>query len=622
MIRILRANKITFYALILVWFITGSIIFNYTVVNAQNRTDDQDNIKYINLFGEVLFRLVTFYVDELSQKELLEYAIDGMRAVVNQDTTMTDFEHFTFPDDMADSQSNVNQRGINNSRYFAFFDNELSRLRAEYGDEYTIQDFIEGAIDGMLYDVDPHTSFFRPDDFEKFKTATEGEFGGLGISIDKEGDYVIVVSPMEGTPAYKMGIMAGDKIISVDHENVVGMHIDEVIKRMRGPKDTKVLIGIERPGVANILEFEIIRDIIKFKSIPYAFKLDNGVGYIRLRTFNANSTTELREALDLLESQGISGLLIDMRFNGGGLLNEAVDTVNEFIGPGKLVVSTRGRIPQSSYEIFTRANRMRSGYPIVVLINEASASATEIFAGSLQDWDVGLVAGKTSFGKGSVQQLVPLSNGYGLKVTTSKYYIMSGRCIHKDINDKLIRGKNVTQEERDAIAREIEEHTYYTDKGRPVKGGGGIVPDIEIEAQMLGTLEREIRRNNLFFDFSVDYYTTHADEVTIDFKPDENLMNSFLDFASEKGLSWTQTALDSAYTFIELSLSMDIISKKFGEQAGYKAAIPIDQQLMEAISLFDKYSSLEEMFEHSVIQKDDEAPVIEQDNKRSKRRKK
>ena len=292
MIKILRANKIAFYVLILVWFIAGSIIFNYTIANAQTANDDQDNVKYINLFGEVLIRLITNYVDELSLKELLEYAIDGMRAVVDQDTT--DFVHFTFPDEIEDSQMSRGMRSLSDSRYFAFFDEELRRLRTEYQDEFTIQDLIEGAIDGMLYDVDPHTSFFRPDDFETFRTQTEGEFGGLGITIDKQGDYTTVVSPIEGTPAYKMGILAGDRIVTVDNENVVGMQQDEVIKRMRGPKDTKVLIGIERPGVPTILEFDIIRDIIKIKSIPYAFKLDNGVGYIRIRTFNANTTIELR----------------------------------------------------------------------------------------------------------------------------------------------------------------------------------------------------------------------------------------------------------------------------------------------------------------------------------------
>ncbi|MCK9329634.1 MAG: S41 family peptidase [Candidatus Cloacimonetes bacterium] len=529
MIKFIRSNKVAFYAIIFIWVLAGSVIFNYSLADASNtNTEQQDYYKYIRLFSDVLIKLRENYVEEISFKELIEYAVDG-----------------------------------------------------------------------MLEDVDPHTTFFSPDDFKDFTTNTMGEFGGLGITIDRQGDYITVVSPIEGTPAYKMGIQAGDKIVSVDNENVVGIKTEDVIKKMRGEKGSRVLIGIQRPGVKEVLDFDIIRDIIKIKSIPYAFKLDNGVGYIRIRQFNANTTIELRQAIDDLENEGIKGLLIDLRFNPGGLLNEAVDTVNEFIGPDKLVVSTQGRLRETNREYFTRYNRMRSGYPVVVLINEASASASEIFAGSLQDWDKGLVVGKTSFGKGSVQQLYPLVEGYGLKVTISKYYIKSGRCIHKDINDKLLRGKEVTEEEKEAIEKENNEHLYYTVNGREVKGGGGIVPDIEISSERLTQLEMDIRRKNLFFDFSVDYYSKFKDEIEEDFIATPQLIEEFLTYGKGKGLTYESTQLDSAYNFIQISLSKDIIDKKYGEIVGYKKAIPLDTQLAEAIALFDKFETLEEMFEYA-----------------------
>ncbi|HPK40787.1 MAG TPA: S41 family peptidase, partial [Candidatus Cloacimonadota bacterium] len=336
-------------------------------------------------------------------------------------------------------------------KYLKLFRDTMYMVKQNYVEELKIQDLFEYAVNGMLNDVDPHTNFMKPEDFEDFQTSTKGEFGGLGITIDKQGDYITVVSPIEGTPAYKMGIIAGDKIVKVDGANVVGISTDDVIKKMRGDKGTKVVITISRPGVNNPLDFEIIRDIIKIKSIPYAFKLDNGIGYVRIRQFNANTTQELRQSIDNLEKEGIRGLLIDLRFNPGGLLNEAVDTVNEFIGPNKLVVSTKGRLDYYNQNYNTRFNRMRTGYPVIVLVNEASASASEIFAGSLQDWDKGLVVGKTTFGKGSVQQLFPLSEGYGIKITISKYYIKSGRCIHKDINDKILKGKEVTADEKKMI---------------------------------------------------------------------------------------------------------------------------------------------------------------------------
>jgi carboxyl-terminal processing protease len=381
------------------------------------------------------------------------------------------------------------------------------------------------------------------------------------------------------------------------------MDTDEVIKKMRGTPGTRVLIGIQRPGVANILEFDIIREMIKIKSIPYAFKLDNGVGYIRIRQFNANTTTELREALDRLESEGITGLLIDLRSNPGGLLNEAVDTVNEFLGPNRLVVFTRGRMRDANREYNTRFNRMRTGYPVVTLINEASASAAEIFAGSLQDWDRGLVVGRPSFGKGSVQQLWPLFEGYGLKITISRYYIKSGRCIHKDLNDRLLRGETVSDEEREEIERANRENVYFTVNGREVLGGGGIVPDIIIDPVYMTNLDIDIRRLNLIFDFSVDYISRHGDSIDLNFRPNEALIEEFLAFGRSKGLTYEQAELDSSMAFITVSLTRDLIAKKFGESEGYKAGIPLDNQLMDALELFDRFTTLEQMFDYAARQR-------------------
>ena len=527
MIKIIRSNKVAFYALIFIWFLAGSVIFNHTIVNAQTQSSQPDNQRYLRLFTEVLMRIRQTYVDELAIDEL-----------------------------------------------------------------------ITSAIDGMLSEMDPHTTFFRPDDFREFTTSTMGEFGGLGITIDRRGDFITVVSPMEGTPAYRMGIQAGDRIIRADDNDMIGITTDEALRLMRGTPGTRVVIGIDRPGVEGVLEFDIIREIIRISSIPHAFKLDNGIGYIRIRQFNAQTTMDLRRALDRLEQEGIRGLLIDLRFNPGGLLNEAVDTVNEFIGPNRLVVSTRGRMRESNRQYNTRFNRMRTGYPVMALINEASASAAEIFAGSLQDWDKGLVVGKTSFGKGSVQQLYPLSDGYGLKVTISRYYINSGRGIHREENDRILRGERVTQEERDEIARQNEQHRYYTVNGRVVFGGGGVVPDIEIEQDVMTRLDREIRRMNLFFDFSVDYFAKYGDSITLDFKPSDAMVGDFLEFARSKGLTYEQAELDSSMNFIMVSLTRDIIGKKFGETEAYKAAIPLDSQLTEALRLFDRFPTLEQMFEY------------------------
>lgn len=491
------------------------------------------------------------------------------------------------------------------------FTEVLFKLQQNYVDTLNTDDLINAAIEGMLDELDPHTSFFDPDEFEKFNTSTKGEFGGLGITINKIGDYITVVSPIEGTPAYKMGIMAGDKISKVDGLSVVGMSTDDAINEMRGDVGTKVVITIKRPGVKEELDFEIIRDTIVINSIPYAFVMDNGIGYLRVRQFNAKTTTELREVLDELEEEGMRGLLIDLRFNPGGLLSEAVNTVNEFIGKDKRVVFTKGKSDAANQEYITRYNRQRSGYPVIVMINEASASASEIFAGSMQDYDRALVVGKTSYGKGSVQRLFPLSEGNGVKITTAKYYINSGRCIHKDLNDQLmkdprVRNGDMTTEEIGQLREEAdEEHlkdVHYTERGRVVYGGGGINPDLEIEQAKMTRLGMELRRKNLTFKFAVNYMIDHEDEVELDFELDQPLLDEFLEYAQEDSVEWTETQLDSTMSWITNNLTSNIVSKKFGEVEGYKIAIRDDQQLQDALGIFEKCKNLDEMFDYAVEQ--------------------
>lgn len=487
------------------------------------------------------------------------------------------------------------------------FNEVLFKVKENYVEEVDLEEMFDAAIEGMLDETDPHTNYFTPDEFKRFTTNTKGEFGGLGISIDKRGQYITVVAPIEGTPAYRMGILAGDKIIKVDGESIVGVDTDESIKLMRGEPGTNVVITIKRPGVKDELDFDIERDIIKIESIPYAFKLDNGIGYIRIRQFNSNTSKELREHLDELEEKGIRGLLIDLRFNPGGLLQEAINTVNEFIGKDKLVVFTKGRAKGTNREHFTRYNRQRTGYPVVVLINEGSASASEIFAGSMQDWDRGLVVGKTSFGKGSVQRLFPLSEGNGIKITTAKYYIHSGRCIHKDLNDQLLTDERVQNgdiskkeidEMKDKAEKESKEKIYYTEKGRIVYGGGGITPDVEISQSRLNDLEIEMRRKNVFFDYSVKYLLDH-EEIRKNFTVSNELVDNFLTYVEEDDIQYEQTTLDSSMIWIKNQIKSNIIGRKYGDEERYKITLDEDTQLQEAIALFDKYPSLELMFEYS-----------------------
>jgi carboxyl-terminal processing protease len=477
----------------------------------------------------------------------------------------------------------------------------LYKLEQNYVEELDVEELIDSAIEGMMEQTDPHTVYFKPDEFERFNSNTQGEFGGLGITIDKKGDYITVVSPIEGTPAYRLGIRTGDKIVRVDGEDVTGWKSDEVINRMRGDKGTKVLIGIRRPGVKEELEFEVIRDIIHVDSIPYAFMLDDGIGYIRMRQFSRTVAADFRRELDRLEKAGMRGLLIDLRYNPGGLLDQAVDTVNEFVGKGKQVVFTKGQSQAATTSYVTRFNHMRSGYPIVVLINEASASASEIFAGSMQDYDKALVVGKNSFGKGSVQRLFPLSDGNGIKITTAKYYINSGRCIHKEVNDKVLKGKTVSEEEQERIEAENHEHRYFTEAGRTVYGGGGITPDLMIEQEKLPALAIKLQQKNSIFDFAVEYMIDHADDVQEDFRADDALVDKFLASLPED-VDYTPAELDSSKTYIQTTLTATIVRAKFGDVPSYKITMEQDVQLQEALSLFQRFNSLDEMFAYAATQ--------------------
>ncbi|MDZ4182686.1 MAG: S41 family peptidase, partial [Candidatus Cloacimonadaceae bacterium] len=417
--------------------------------------------------------------------------------------------------------------------------------------------------------------------------------------IDKIGDYVTVVSPIEGTPAYRMGITAGDRIIKVNDTNIVGLSTDEAIKLMRGDVGSQVIITISRPGIAKPLEFTIIRETIKIKSVPYSFKLPNGVGYIRISQFNENTTGELRTALTELEAQSIRGLILDLRWNPGGLLDQAVDTVNEFIGSGKLVVETKGRTLASNRQHYSRFSTKERSYPIVVLVNEASASASEIFAGSLQDWDKGLVMGKTSFGKGSVQQLFTLSNGSGVKVTTSYYYIKSGRCIHKMLNDKLLKGQEVSATQIEEDDKKNHEIIYYTVNKREVYGGGGITPDIEADSDLLTLFGAELRRKNIFFNWAVDYLVKHEHSVSKDIVIDLNIMEDFLRYARANDIKYSAADLDSANAYIRNTIKSELIRKVYGDNEAYKVTITMDKQLQSAIDLFDRFSTMSAMFEHA-----------------------
>jgi len=315
-------------------------------------------------------------------------------------------------------------------QYLGLFAETISLIRSNYVDEVEIKDLIYGALKGMLSSLDPHSQFMDPDTYNEIKVETEGEFGGLGIVISIKDELLTIISPIDGTPADKAGLKAGDRIVKIDGVSTKGITLIDAVKKLRGEPGTKVNLTILRENEKKLLEFTIERAIIKIESIKEAKLIADKIGYIRLVEFQEKTPQDLEEALNKLESEGMEGLILDLRNNPGGLLDTAVAVAEKFIEPGKMVVFTKGRIANQNLEFLSRAKKPHLDYPMVILINEGSASASEIVAGCLRDHNRAVLLGTKTFGKGSVQTVIPLRDGSAIRLTTSKYFTPSGNPIH------------------------------------------------------------------------------------------------------------------------------------------------------------------------------------------------
>jgi carboxyl-terminal processing protease len=334
------------------------------------------------------------------------------------------------------------------------FSNVLNLLQQNYVEEIDSSEVIEGAIKGMLATLDPHSSYMKPDDFHELKIETKGSFSGIGIEITMKDGILTVVSPIEGTPAFKMGVQAQDKILKIDDESTKDMSLMEAVKKLRGQKGTKVTISVHREGLTELKDITIIRNVIPLISVK-SKTLEPGYGYIRIRNFQSKTTKDFKKALaDLTENGDLNGLVVDLRSNPGGLLDQAVKISDIFLEEG-MIVFTKGRIKDQNMEFKAHANGDKYNFPIIILVNEGSASASEIVAGALQDHKRALILGAQTFGKGSVQTIIPMTNGAGLRLTTAKYYTPNGTSIQATgitpdiiIPTRLISPKAHTEDEK------------------------------------------------------------------------------------------------------------------------------------------------------------------------------
>lgn len=449
---------------------------------------------------------------------------------------------------------------------------------------------IYGAIKGMMETLDPHSVFMDEKSFRDLKSSTQGSFGGIGIQIGVRDQVLTVIAPMAGTPASRMGILAGDRIVKIEGKSTKGITSDEAVTKLRGEPGTKVTITIEREGVNEQMDYTITRAMIEIESIPYYGFINDKIGYIWLANFSKKSGPDLAKALQDLEKQGMKQLILDLRGNPGGLLNEAVEVSSNFLDNGSLVVFTRGRLKESDQDYKVSGNPSfgpKKG-PIVVLVNQGSASASEIVAGALQDWDRALVLGQTSFGKGSVQNVFPLGDSIAIKLTTAKYYTPSGRCIHRD-NSAWQSGELDSLEEDSTAAKEV-----YTTLGglkRKVYGGGGITPDIKIELPRLNRFQMDMERKTLFFKFAVKYTVTHND-LPKDLKVDDAMVEEFLKLLKEDKIEYTPEELKESRDYIKQGIKREILSKLFGDKARTAYLLQNDDQAQKAVELLQKNKDL------------------------------
>jgi len=338
-------------------------------------------------------------------------------------------------------------------REVSLFSDALSIVQNDYVDEVKPKDLIYGALKGMLSGLDPHSQFLDPDTYNELKVDTEGKFGGLGIEITIKDNLLTVITPIEDTPAWKAGIKAGDRIVKIDNELTRDITLTEAVKKLRGKPATEVNLTVLREKDKKILDFKIVRDIIKVKDIKEAKILEEGIAYVRLVEFREDTPRELETSLERLKKEGMQSLIFDLRNNPGGLLDIAVSVAEKFIEKGKLIVSTKGRKENQNMEFVSRETNPRLDMPLVVLVNEGSASGSEIVAGCLQDYKRAVILGTNTFGKGSVQTVIPLSDGSALKLTTSKYFTPLGRTIHgKGIKPDVV----VEQPEAEISSKEKE----------------------------------------------------------------------------------------------------------------------------------------------------------------------
>jgi len=458
----------------------------------------------------------------------------------------------------------------------------------------------DGAIPGMLQVLDPHSHFYDPKSYAELREDQRGKYYGVGMQIQQQNNKIIVILPFAGTPAFKAGIRPGDIILTVDGKSTEKMTSADVANVLKGPRQTLVTITVSREGSDKPLTFNLYRDEIPRYSVDLAYLIRPGVGYIHVTGFMETTGQEVGDALQKFGD--IHGLVLDLRGNPGGLLSQAVDVSDKFLRKGQIIVSQHGRAYPD--QVYRATHGSTADYPIVVLVNKGTASAAEIVSGALQDHDRALVAGETTFGKGLVQTVYPLSDNTGLALTTYRYYTPSGRLIQRNYNGVSLYDYYFTRDQQDPSKANRE--VKLTDSGRTVYGGGGITPDVKIDTPKSTHLEDVLMQHRVFFDFSNKYMAAHA--ITKDFQVDDDVMKQFKALLATEKIEYTDAEFAEAQDWIKASIKGDILTDQFGQAVGLEAKADWDPMIQKALALLPQAQTLESSAEKAASLKQAERP--------------
>jgi carboxyl-terminal processing protease len=458
----------------------------------------------------------------------------------------------------------------------------------------------ERAAHGLVRELnDPYSELLSPSEMKQFNSRTGGRYGGLGMLIEKRGDYVSVVKVYRNTPAERGGVRAGDKIVMVDTVSTQGWDLSRVSDYLTGTPGTSVKARFARPGLPTPIDLQFTRAIVSVPAVPYAIMYDGKIGHIVLDIFNENAAEDVQAAIKRLNSEGAKGIILDLRGNGGGILDESLEIANMFLKPGQRILSVRGRADSTDFN--AESQPVLPTTPVVVLTNGFAASASEIVAGALQDHDRALVLGETSFGKGLVQSVYTLDGGYALKLTTAKWFTPSGRSIQRE--RKIVDGRFV-ETEPDTNETEASKKTrpaYKSDAGRIVYGGGGITPDLIVDLDTVTTAERQFGRviapkaqelSNFLNDFTLEKSKT----VSRGFTVDPAWREAYFKKTQELGLPVDRKTFDAAQPTIDAVLEMRISQLAEGDSSAARRNLKNDAQLQKAIAILQKAQSQKDLF--------------------------